>query len=130
MGSSVRISEADLERYYILSKQKKEIEQEMKQLKKDFNLNLDDSIGKDQKGEVTCGSYKLQRQVRTAVGYNQELTVQKLEQLNLHDFIIVEKLPDTEKLEAAIKIGLVEETAFTPCKTNKTTTAIVVKEAP
>ncbi|AIF44861.1 hypothetical protein X953_18410 [Virgibacillus sp. SK37] len=123
------MSEADLERYYILSKQKKEIEQEMKQLKKDFNLYLDDSIGKNQKGEIACGNYKVQRQIRAAIGYNQELTVQKLEELNLNDFIIVEKLPDTDKLEAAIKIGLVEESAFTECKTNKTTTAIVVKEA-
>jgi hypothetical protein len=125
--SSVSITEEELKKYFELNKQKKEIEQEMNQLKKQLHQFLDHSFGKDQKGEIERGNYKAQRQVRSSTSYNDENTIQKLEELNLEDFIV--KRPDIEKIEAAIKLGLVEEKAFEECKITKLTQAIVVKES-
>ncbi len=83
-------------------------------------------LEKKQKGEVRHGKYKVQRVIRSKVQYDEEKTVEKLEELNLADFLV--KRPDTEKLEAAIKVDLVKEKDFEGCKTNKLTQAISVKE--
>lgn len=123
------ITEKELKRYVELNKQKKEIDAEMKYLKKGFNEFLDEKNGKGQKGEFQCGDYKVQRQVRSSINYQEESTVQKLEELNLEDCIIIAKRPDTEKLEAAFRLGLADESAFEDFKKTKTTQAIVVKES-
>lgn len=123
-----QITENELQRYHDLNRQKKEIEHEMNQMKKQFHAMLDDTFGKLQKGEIQYGGYKLQRQIRTSISYHDEDTVQKLENLNLGDFIVVKKRPDTEKLEAAIELGLVEEKEFSDCKRKKQTQTIVVRE--
>jgi hypothetical protein len=120
------VTEEELRKFYELNKQKKEIETELNQLKKQVHQFLDHSFGKEQKGEVQRGNYKAQRQIRSSTNYHDEHTVQKLEELNLGDFIL--KRPDIEKIEAAIKIGLVEEKAFEECRETKLTQAIVVKE--
>lgn len=125
-GVSVSITEEELKKFYELNKQKKVIEQEMNRLKKHFHQFLDDLIGKEQKGEFQLGNYKVQRQIRSSTNYHEENTVLKLEELNLLEFIV--KRPDTEKIEAAIKVGLIEETAFEECKETKLTQALVVKE--
>lgn len=121
------ITENELKRYFDLNKQKKEIEQEMNHLKKLFHQFLDHSFGKEQKGEILRGNYKAQRQIRSSVNYHDEETVQKLEELNLKEFIL--KRPDIEKIEAAVKVGLVDEKSFEDCKDTKFTQAIVVKES-
>lgn len=121
------ISEADLKRYFELTNQKKEIEREINILKKQFHDELDRSFGKQQKGEIQSGLYKVQRQIRQSVSYHPEKTLQKLEELNLGDFIEVVKRPNTDKLEAAIKLGLVEGNEFENCTNTRTTQAIAVK---
>jgi len=118
----------DLERYYTLRKQKTEMEKEITELKKKLHDYFDDHFGEKQKGSVTLGGYHASRQIRSSVQYDKTETVEKLQDLNLKDFIIVEKKPDTEKLEAAMKIGLVEKEAFEKCKNTKLTQAIVVRE--
>ncbi|WP_106496420.1 hypothetical protein [Lentibacillus sp. Marseille-P4043] len=128
MDGSLIISEDDLKRYVELNDQKKQIDQEMKQLKNKFHQLLDDSIGKEEKGELERGRYKLQRQVRSQIRYHDETTVAKLEELNLEDCIVLVKRPDPDKLEAAIKLGMVDEAEFGDCKRTKVTQAIVVKE--
>ncbi|MFD2657654.1 hypothetical protein [Gracilibacillus thailandensis] len=125
---SSELSEDMLKKYYDLNLQKKELEKEMNQIKKQIHHCLDDKFGKQQKAEVQLGKYKAQRIIRASVHYNQEKTVQKLEELNLEDFILQVKQPDTEKLEAAMKIDLVNEEEFQDCKTNKLSQAITVKE--
>ncbi|GAB3798435.1 hypothetical protein [Virgibacillus kimchii] len=122
------ITADDLERYYTLRKQKAEMEKEINELKKKIHAHLDAQLGEKQKGSVTLGSYQANRQIRSSVQYNSVETIEKLEELNLKDFIVVEKKPDTEKLEAAMKIGLVEKEEFEECKNTKLTQAIVVKE--
>ena len=129
MEDSVAITEEDIKRYYDLNKQKKVIDQEINQLKKTFHHILDHSIGKGKKGELQRGNYLVQRQIRSSINYLEDKTIQKLEELNLSDFINLVKRADTDKLEAAMKIGFVEEKEFDDCKTERLTQAIVVKEA-
>ncbi|MEN2767004.1 hypothetical protein [Ornithinibacillus xuwenensis] len=128
MEKALSITEEEIKRYYELNKQKKEIEQEMNHLKKKFHELLDTSFGKQEKGEIQRGNYKLQRQIRTAISYDEAGTVGKLDELNLSEFIIEKRTPDTEKLESAIKLGLVEENEFKELKKSKVTQTIVVKE--
>ncbi|MFC4558298.1 hypothetical protein ACFO3D_08735 [Virgibacillus kekensis] len=123
------ITEKDLKRYMELNKQKKEIEAEMKHLKKQFNDVLDGLIGKGQKGEFERGGLKVQRQVREAISYDKSSTVEKLEELNLEDCIQVIKQPDAEKLEAAFRLGLADENVFAELRKTKVTQAIIVKES-
>ncbi|MCT2534712.1 hypothetical protein NC661_04775 [Aquibacillus koreensis] len=123
-----QLSEEILKKYYDLNSQKKELEQEMNQIKKQIHLYLDETFGKEQKGEVKLGKYKAQRAIRSSVQYDDEKTIQKLEELHLQDFILQVKQPDTEKLEAAMKIDLVNEGDFVDCKTTKMSQAITVKE--
>ncbi|SFL59339.1 hypothetical protein SAMN04487943_102364 [Gracilibacillus orientalis] len=128
MEQSFELSEDILKKYYELNIEKKELEKEMNQIKKQIHHYLDETFGKEQKGEVKQGKYKAQRVIRSSVYYDDEMTVQKLEELNLEDFILLVKQPDTEKLEAAMRIDLVKEEEFENCKTNKQSQAITVKE--
>lgn len=128
MKDSFTISEKELKRYYDLNKQKKEIEQDINQLKKLFHQALDKAIGINEKGEIEYGNYKLQRQIRQSINYHNKDTVQKLIDLNLEEFIQVIKRPDKDKLEAAIKLGLVNKNDFDDLKQTKLTKAIVVKD--
>lgn len=128
MGKVLAITEDEMKRYVDLNKRKKEIEIEMNALKKKFHEALDSSFGKQNKGEIRQGNYKLQRQIRSAVSYDDAGTVKQLEQLNLKEFIIEKKIPDTEKLESALKLGLVEEEDFKEHKKVRVTQSIIVKE--
>lgn len=125
---SVTVNERDLQRYFELNMQKKEIEKEMNQLKSFFHQFLDSEIGELEKGELERGNFKLQRQIRSAILYDEASTVQLLEELRLEDCIILEKKPDIEKLEAAFKLGIAEESAFQQCRQTKNTKAITVKK--
>ncbi|API92001.1 MULTISPECIES: hypothetical protein [Virgibacillus] len=128
MENTIGITEEELRRYDVLQQEKKEIEQEMKQLKKKFHHALDATVGENQKGEIARGDFCAQRQIRTSTQYEQDSTIRQLEDMQLSDFIIIEKRPDTEKLEAAITLGLVDGEAFENCKHTKTTQAIVVRK--
>jgi uncharacterized Zn finger protein len=128
MNKQVAVTADDLERYFTLRKQKTEMEKEINELKKKIHDYFDEHAGEKQKGSVTLGNYQASRQIRSSVLYDKVETVEKLQELNLKDFIIVEKKPDTEKLEAAMKIGLVEKDVFEECKNTKLTQAIVVRE--
>lgn len=128
MEEVLTITEKDMKRYYDLNQKKKEIENEMNGLKKKFHGVLDGSFGKQAKGEIQRGNYKLQRQIRTASSYDDNGTVEKLEELNLKEFIIETKIADTDKLDSAIKLGLVEESDFKELKKTRITQTIVVKE--
>jgi len=128
MNKQIEVTKEDLERYYTLRQQKTEMEKEMNQLKKRIHDYFDEHAGKKQKGSITLGGYQASRQIRSSVQYDKEETVEKLEELNLKDFIIMEKTPDTEKLEAAMKIGLVDKETFEDCKNTKLTQAILVRE--
>lgn len=129
MAKSEAPTHEELQRYMDLNKQKKEIEAEMKLLKKRFNDVLDKLVGKGQKGEFERGGLKVQRQVRESISYERATTVEKLEKLNLEDCIQVIKQPDSEKLEAAFRLGLAEEEEFAELRKTKVTQAIVVKES-
>ncbi|GGA89553.1 hypothetical protein [Ornithinibacillus halotolerans] len=128
MKEVIDITEEEIKRYFDLNKQKKEIETTMNELKKKFHDVLDNSFGKKEKGEIQRGRYKLQRQIRSSVNYDEEGTVKKLEELNLKEFIVERKVPDTDKLESALKLGLVEENDFIEQKKVRITQSIVVKE--
>ncbi|MEH7110549.1 hypothetical protein [Bacillus sp. JJ1764] len=116
-----------LVQYYELNKQKKEIEMKMNELKDQFQDYFDNLIGSNHKGEVTISGYKLQRQVRKTERFNEETTVKRLEELQLHDLILTVKKPDDAKIKAALSLGLLKEEQLEGCMITSLTPAISVK---
>ncbi|GAB3059122.1 hypothetical protein [Virgibacillus ainsalahensis] len=117
-----------LARYWELNKIKKEIESEMIQLKKKFHHYFDEEVGENNKGEFIDGKYKLQRQIRRSEKFNKETTLNRLEELNMNDLIKVERKPDDEKINSALKLGLLREHELDGCRINSFSAAISVKE--
>ena len=115
-----------LSRYQELNQKKKEIEQQLDELKKAFNHYFDISVGQNIKGEITVNDYKLQRQIRTTEKYKQEETVSRLEELKLMD--LIQKRPDEGKLKSAINLGLLTEEDLAGCKIISSSQAIYVKQ--
>jgi hypothetical protein len=122
------ISEKIVARYFHLSELEKEIEKEMKELKKVFHLYFDETIGTDQKAEFTLGDYKIQRQIRLSESYDDEKTVSRLEERNLQDCIQIIKKPDIQKIEAAITLGILELKEIEDCRNKKVSKAISVRK--
>lgn len=121
------ITEEALDHFYHLHAQKKEMERELNTMRKSFHLLFDQHVGKNQKGELQRGRYKIQRSIRKATSYDPEPTVKRLEELQLEDLVILEKRPDTDKLAAAFEIGLVDQKEFADCKSERQTQSIVVR---
>ncbi|MDR7071720.1 hypothetical protein [Fictibacillus barbaricus] len=122
------ISEDLVIKYNKLNDKKKEIEKELDELKKVFHIYFDSMVGKNEKGEVTVNNYKLQRQIRKSEKFNDEKTVQKLEQLNMNDLIQLVKKPDEEKVKSALTLGFLKEEDLEGCLIKSASQAIVVKE--
>ncbi|WP_085991064.1 hypothetical protein [Oceanobacillus senegalensis] len=122
------ITQQMVERYFELSNAKKEIETEMNQLKRIFHTYFDSEVGANAKGEWNNGKYKLLRQVRKSEKFNNQETIQRLEELSMTDLIKTEKKPDKEKIEAAINLGLIKEKDLEGCKITNYSKAISVKE--
>jgi hypothetical protein len=122
------ISEGLLERYVYLNKVAKEAKEEMDKVKHVFHSYFDEQTGPNTKGEVTIGGYFIQRQIRVSEGYDDDKTVEHLEQLNLKDCIKYEKKPDEQKIEAAIQLGLLNGEKIKEYKISKMTQAISVKK--
>lgn len=101
-----RINADKLERFYNLQEMKREIEQELGELKKEFNQAFDESVGKNQTGEFSQGGYQLKRQIRKTEKFNEEQTVHRLEDLRMGDLIETVRRPDKAKIQAAIELGL------------------------
>lgn len=114
-----------LANYHELNLKKKEIETELNELKKVFNQYFDMAVGKDTRGDMTIGDYKLQRQVRVTEKYEEEDTVNRLEELNLLD--LIQKKPDEEKIKAALNLGLLNVTDLEGCIKTSSSQAIYVK---
>lgn len=125
MKKEIIITREMLSRYLELSKKKKEMEAELEELKTAFNTYFDEWVGKGLKGEVIIKDYQLQRQIRRMEKYNQENTVKKLEELQLHN--LIEKRPNEKKLKSALHLGLLKEEDLAECKTVNMTQAIYVK---
>jgi hypothetical protein len=115
-----------LARYVELSKTKKAAEEELESLKKMFNLHFDQYVGQNEKGELTVSTFKLQRQIRKTEKYEQESTVKRLEELNLHE--LIQKKPDEGKIKSALDLGLLKEADLEGCRTVKSNAAIIVKD--
>ncbi|WP_234987176.1 hypothetical protein [Bacillus sinesaloumensis] len=126
--SFTQLREELITRYFTLSEKAKEIEKELKELKKAFNSYFDETVGKHEKGESVVGDYKIQRIIRSSEGYHNEKMVQRLEELNLVDCIQITKQPDQQKIEAAITLGLLGQADIEDCIVKKTTNAITVKK--
>lgn len=126
-GQSDMINETLVERYYLLSEQAKEIEKELKQLKKLFNVYFDARVGPENSGEVEFSRYILKRQIRKSEKLLPAV-VEKLEDLNLTDCIVTEKKPDQEKIKAAIQLGFLNEEDIEEFRQRKFSSAIIVRE--
>ncbi|MBT2757276.1 hypothetical protein AB1K84_09635 [Mesobacillus foraminis] len=125
MRNETPITREMLAHYLELNRKKKEVESEIEQLKTAFNEYFDQSVGKNTKGEMVMREYKLQRQIRKTEKFQQEKTVQKLEELNLTE--LIQKRPDEGKIKSAIDLGLIKEEDLQDCRTVSSSQAIYVK---
>lgn len=125
MANETVITREMLAHFLELQHKKKEVETEIDELKRAFNEYFDLSVGKNVKGEMVLRDYKLQRQIRNTVKFQQQQTVKRLEELNLLD--LIEKKPDEGKIKSAIQLGLLHEEDLEGCKTINTSQAIYVK---
>ncbi|MGE6258083.1 hypothetical protein ACQKCU_09270 [Heyndrickxia sporothermodurans] len=112
--------------YDELNRKKKEVEAELDQLKKAFNQYFDIAVGKNGKGEVIIGGYKIQRQIRTTEKFDQETTIKRLEELNMMD--LIQKKPDEVKVRSAMNLGLLKDQDLEGCIKTSSTQAIYVKK--
>ncbi len=120
------VTREKLAHYADLIVRKKEIEAELDELKKEFNDYFDSSVGKQGKGEIIIGDYKLQRQIRKTEKYAQEATVTRLEELNLHE--LIQKKPDEGKIKSALNLGLLKKQDLDGCVSTIYSQAISVKQ--
>jgi hypothetical protein len=116
-----------LVQYYELTKQKKEIDLEMNELKDIFHRYFNEVAGTEEKGEISINGYKLQRQMRKSEKYNEEVTIKRLEDLKMNDLIQVVKKPDDVKIKAALNLGLLNEEHLDGCIITTFSPAITVK---
>jgi hypothetical protein len=116
-----------LVKYYELNKKKKEIELEMNQLKDLFQDYFNKLVGPDNKAEITLNGYKLQRQIRKIEKYNEEVTVKRLEELQMNELVQVVKKPDDAKIKSALQLGLLSESNLEGCIVTSYSPAISVK---
>ncbi|MFZ3588814.1 hypothetical protein ACOI1C_05920 [Bacillus sp. DJP31] len=123
-----KISEGILEKYVYLNKIAKEAKEEMDKIKHVFHLYFDETSGPNAKGEVKVGDYFVQRQIRVSEGFDDEKTVEHLEQVNLAECIQYVKKADGQKIEAAIQLGLLNGDEINQFKISKMTQAISVKK--
>lgn len=121
------ITEEMLAQYYELNKKKKEIEAEMSHFKKIFHDFFDKQIGTSEKGEFTFNGYKLQRQIRITEKFDDEATINKLEDLKMNDLIQIIKKPDALKIKSAINLGFLDSKDLHGCIITSSSPAISVK---
>ena len=121
------ITEEMVVNYYELNKKKKEIEAELNQLKNSFHEYFNNLVGSTDKGEITVNGYKLQRQMRKVEKYNDEITVKRLEELQMTDLIQIVKKPDYVKIKSAINLGLLNAQHLEGCLVSTYSPAISVK---
>ena len=116
-----------LAEYFELNSKKKEIEKELDKYKNVFNQYFDYAVGQYAKGEVTIGSFKLERQIRKTEKFDQDSTVQRLEELRLNDLVQTVKKPDEEKIHSALNLGLISDQDLEGCRIIQSSRAIYVK---
>jgi hypothetical protein len=121
------ITDEMLVKYYELNKKKKEIELEMNQLKDNFHDYFNKLVGPDTKAEITINGYKLQRQVRKIEKYNEEVTVKRLEELQMTDLVQIVKKPDEAKIKSALQLGLLDEKNLEGCLVTSYSPALSIK---
>jgi hypothetical protein len=121
------ITDEMLVKYYELNKKKKEIELEMNQLKDQFQDYFNKLVGPTNKAEITINGYKLQRQIRKIEKYNEDVTVKRLEELQMNDLVQVIKKPDDAKIKSALQLGLLSENNLDGCIVTSYSPAISVK---
>ncbi|MFS0777430.1 hypothetical protein ABC255_15690 [Neobacillus sp. 3P2-tot-E-2] len=114
-------------KYYELNKKKKEIELEMNQLKDLFQDYFNKLVGPDNKAEITINGYKLQRQIRKIEKYNEDVTVKRLEELQMNELVQVVKKADDAKIKSALQLGLLSENHLEGCIVTSYSPAISVK---
>lgn len=126
-NSDFHITEEMVSKFYELNKKKKEMELEMNQLKEIFHQYFNSLVGPNQKGELTINGYKLLRQIRKTEKYDDELTIKKLEELQMNDLILTIKKPDDAKIKSALNLGLINAKDLDGCISTTSSPAISVK---
>ncbi|PGL70605.1 hypothetical protein [Bacillus sp. AFS055030] len=125
--NNFKITEPMLNKYYDLSQKKKDIENQLEELQKIFHGYFDHQVGTNEKGELIINNLKLERIIRKKEKFNEEKTINKLEELNLSDLIQVVKKPDGDKIKSALNLGLLKEKDLDGCISVNSSQAIYVK---
>jgi hypothetical protein len=115
-----------LVQYNELNSKKKEIENQLDELKKTFISYFDLTVGQNEKGEIVIRDYKLQRQIRKTEKFEPEKTVKRLEELNMMDLIL--KRPDEAKIKSALNLELLKGKDIEDCIITNSSQAIYVKQ--
>lgn len=126
--NQILITSDMIARFNDLNKQKKEIDAEMDKLKEIFHHYFDNQIGENLKGELIDRGIKIQRQIRKYEKYKPEPTVHKLEEMNMKELIKTVQMPDEEKIQAAIHLGLITSRDLEDCKQITYSKAISVRQ--
>ncbi|GAA0363063.1 host-nuclease inhibitor Gam family protein [Bacillus horti] len=122
------LSEETVQRFYELTQQAKGIDYELAELKKEIHSSLDQLVGENEKSSLLFGDIQLQRQIRTSMTYDQEKTVSRLEELQLHDCIETIRRPNADRINAAVTLGLLAEEELEGCQLRKDTPALTVRK--
>lgn len=122
------ISGDKLERFMSLQEMKKEIDQELAELKEEFHEFFDESVGKNKAGEYIHGGYKLQRQIRKTEKYDNERAVKRLEELAMDDLIETVRRPDKQKVHAAVELGLLRSDQLADVTVKQYSRVLVVRQ--
>ncbi len=125
--NNFKITEPMLNEYYDLSQKKKDIENQLEELQKIFHGYFDHQVGMNEKGELIINNLKLERIIRKKEKFNEEKTINKLEELNLADLIQIVRKPDGDKIKSAINLGLLKEKDLDGCISVNSSQAIYVK---
>ncbi|PGM53691.1 hypothetical protein [Bacillus sp. AFS053548] len=125
--NNFKITEPMLNEYYDLSQKKKDIENQLEELQKIFHGYFDLQVGMNEKGELIINNLKLERIIRKKEKFNEEKTINKLEELNLADLIQIVRKPDGDKIKSAINLGLLKEKDLDGCISVNSSQAIYVK---
>lgn len=117
-----------LARFYSLQELKKEIEQELGQLKDKLNDYFDESVGENRAGEIEQEGYVLKRQIRKTEKFDEERAVKRLEELQMADLIETVKRPDKNKVHAAVELGLLRAEQVEDLTVRQYSRVLVVKK--
>ncbi|PKR78767.1 hypothetical protein CEY16_03145 [Halalkalibacillus sediminis] len=118
--------EESVARFYSLKQEKKAIDEQLKELRKEIVAFLDDQKGENTECRQQIGEYQVRRQIRKQEKFDDEATVERLKDLGLEEFIEVVEAPDIDKIKSALELSFIKSEDLDQCLFTKFTPIISV----